>query len=134
MIFHGLISKYRSHRRCLGHVLSVAFFFKGLIPPGFMPEYSPSDYKIKIVICSENGMKLVDADENGFPLTDRTKAQKGHEPCAMSGLSSFVLHKHEDIIEFRPLEKTINDVGIYLFRPSLWLSSAHRSRAPPFLI
>lgn len=133
MRLHGLILKYRSHRCWLGCVLLVAFFCKAIVPTGYMPEFSSSNHIFKIVICTQNGIKVVDADQDGSPSTDGPKTN-AHKPCAMGGLAALILPTHEDFTEFRRFERQNAGAGTFSLYPSVRLSRAHASRAPPFLI
>lgn len=81
----------RGVRVWLGHALLFAFVLKALIPAGFMPEFSgPDGGSFKIVICTANGTKILDADADGTPH-DGSLAKHMGEPCALGSLTALTL-------------------------------------------
>jgi hypothetical protein len=130
----GTISALRRVRVWLGHALLVAFVLKALIPAGFMPDFSGADGgSFKIVICTANGTKIVDADVDGTPH-DGPVAKHMGEPCALGSLAVLTLpdllatvaSPATDAASLAPLQLSVS-------LPPARAGPANGSRAPPFL-
>ena len=130
----GTISALRRVRVWLGHALLVAFVLKALIPAGFMPDFSGADGgPFKIVICTANGTKIVDADVDGTPH-DGSVAKHMGEPCSLGSLAAFtppdllatVASPATDAASLAPLQLSVS-------LPPARAGPANGSRAPPFL-
>jgi hypothetical protein len=129
----GMMTALRRVRVWLGQALLVAFLLKALIPAGFMPEFSGGD-AFKIVICTANGTKLVDADaESGDP--SRPAPTHMGEPCTIGGLAAVLAPDALVTIVFQgELNAAVGPGPLAVVLPPARAGPAHSPRAPPFLV
>jgi hypothetical protein len=130
----GTISALRGVRVWLGHALLVAFLLKALIPAGFMPEFSGADGgSFKIVICTANGTKIVDAGIDGTPH-DGSLAKHMGEPCALGSLAALTLPDMLATVASPSIEApSLAPLHLAVSLPPARAGPANGSRAPPFL-
>ena len=129
----GIISALRRGRVWLGHAFLMAFMLRALIPAGFMPEFTKSDGSFKIVICTANGSKVIDAglDDNTH---GGTVAKHMGDPCAMSGATALVLPDATAMVALPNLyPATVSARGSPVTLPPVRAGPAHAPRAPPTL-
>jgi hypothetical protein len=117
----------------LGHALLAAFVLKALIPAGFMPDFSGLDgQSFKIVICTANGSKLVDAGDDG---SGGTVAKHAGDPCALATLAALAAPDVATSITYNGLPVS-NRMAIApaAVLPPVRAGPAHSPRAPPSLV
>lgn len=78
----------RALRRWVSNLLLLAFVVRGLVPVGYMPDFSAgSDGIFKVVICSAMSAKTIVLDDSGKPLSEVHHDQ----PCSFAGLAAVVV-------------------------------------------
>jgi hypothetical protein len=127
----GLLSALRRVR--LGHALLVAFVLKALIPAGFMPDFSGQDgQSFKIVICTANGSKLVDAGDDG---SGGTVAKHSGDPCALATLAALAAPDVATSVTYNGLLAAVGgEIAPAAVLPPVRAGPAHSPRAPPSLV
>ncbi|OYW54316.1 MAG: hypothetical protein B7Y80_10255 [Hyphomicrobium sp. 32-62-53] len=129
----GSLASLRRVRVWLGHALLVAFVLKALIPAGFMPDFSGHDgQSFKIVICTANGSKLVDAgdDSSGGSVT-----KHAGEPCALSALAALAAPDVATSVAYSGLLNSARqEIAPAAVLPPVRAGPAHSPRAPPSLV
>lgn len=129
----GIISALRRGRVWLGHAFLVAFVLRALVPAGFMPEFTKSDGSFKIVICTANGSKVIDAGLDDNPHGGTVAKHMG-DPCAMSGATALVLPDTAATFALPDLyPATVPAMGSPVTLPPARAGPAHAPRAPPTL-
>jgi hypothetical protein len=117
----------------LGHALLVAFVLKALIPAGFMPDFSGQDgQSFKIVICTANGSKLVDAGDDG---SGGSAAKHAGDPCALGTLAALAAPDVATSVAYSGLIDAARDeIAPAAVLPPVRAGPAHSPRAPPSLV
>ncbi|MBA4130770.1 MAG: hypothetical protein C0519_05035 [Hyphomicrobium sp.] len=129
----GFLSLLRRVRVWLGHALLAAFMLKALIPAGFMPDFSGQDgQSFKIVICTANGSKLVDAGDDG---SGGSVAKHAGEPCALNALAALAAPDVAASVLYHGLLDTARqEIAPAAVLPPVRAGPAHSPRAPPSLV
>ena len=132
----GMVIALRRVRVCLGHAVLIAFVLKALIPAGFMPDFSGHDgQSIKIVICTANGTKLVDADGFADDKSNGSIAKHAGEPCILGGLAASILPGLVATVDLPSEFDTSRDrFALAVVLPPARAGPAHSPRAPPSLV
>ncbi len=127
------LASLRRVRVWLGHMLLVAFVLKALIPAGFMPDFSGQDgQSFKIVICTANGSKLVDASDDG---SGGAVAKHTGDPCALGSLAALTAPDLLTTVAYTGrLSATRGDLRPAVVLPPVRAGPAHSPRAPPSLV
>lgn len=129
----GILSALRRVRVWLGHALLIAFVLKALIPAGFMPDFSGQDgQSFKIVICTANGSKLVDAGDDG---SGGSVAKHAGDPCALGALVALTAPDLASTVAYTGrLTAARNKLPPAAVLPPARAGPAHSPRAPPSLV
>lgn len=129
----GLLSALRRVRVWLGQALLAAFVLKALIPAGFMPDFSGHDgQSFKIVICTANGTKLVDAGDDG---SGGTAAKHAGEPCALGSVAALTVPDVATTVAYAGPDDTSHTIiRRAAVLPPVRAGPAHAPRAPPSLV
>ncbi|MFV0299163.1 MAG: DUF2946 family protein [Hyphomicrobiaceae bacterium] len=118
-------------RSCLTYFVVLNLFLRSLLAPGFMLASDEASNGPTIVICTDQGLVLVDLDEDGRPL-DKEKKSTSHAKCPYAASTIVALLVPLPSVAFRPAE-----VSRHSFRPaSLQFISRPElpapARGPPF--
>lgn len=118
-------------RRWLGPLVLLAFVCRALIPTGYMPDFSASGERLKVVICSAHGIQTIDFDVGDHKAPANPDASH-QQPCAFSNAAILAfLNLPQVNIALHSIAINADFISIFEGMPPVRAGPVLGSRAPP---